>query len=113
MASFRGTFDEFYQWADPRTRFWITQETRKKRRDRRSTDGCANCRRTDVPLTAAHVTPRKDVVRKALDVDDDQAVLELDLDAAWARIKDAHRPFEARFQYLCGPCHLEADARKP
>ena len=112
MAIFKGTFTEFYQWADARTRFWITQETQGKRRKRQSEDGCPRCHRKGVPLTAAHATPRKDVVRAALGVTDDAHAIELDLAEAWAKIKQAHRPFEERFRYLCEPCHREVDGEK-
>lgn len=108
MASFKGTFAEFYQWAGPRTRYWITQETRDKRHSLRSQGGCSGCHRQDVPLTAAHIVARKEVVREALGVAEDGHEIDIDLADAWSRIKEAHRPFEEKFNYLCEECHRGA-----
>jgi hypothetical protein len=108
MARFEGTFNEFYQWADARTRFWITAKTRKQRR---RVGICAKCKNTRT-LTAAHVTPRKRVVRAALGVDSDDADLKLDLDNAWTRIREAHRPFDKAFRFLCEECHRAEDSQK-
>ena len=105
MPTFEGTFSEFYQWADARTRFWITAKTRKQRRRVGKCPKCGNER----ALTAAHITPRKRVVRAALGVEDDEAQLTLDLDEAWTKIRDAHRPFDKVFRYLCEECHRIED----
>lgn len=113
MATFKGTFDEFYQWADARTRLWITQETRSKRNGIQQKVGCSACQRKDVRLTAAHVTPRKQVVREALGVVENHQVIEIDLGDAWTKIKAAHRPFEQKFRYLCEECHRVADGPPP
>jgi hypothetical protein len=110
VATFRGTFGDFYQWADPRTRFWITKETRGKKR---KVSSCPGCGKVGVALTSAHVTPRKDVIRKAVGAQHDSDEIELDLTDAWAKIKAAHRPFEIVFRYLCSDCHATEDGKGP
>lgn len=109
MARFKGTFNEFYQWADARTRNWIKEETQGKRRKQQLSEGCPRCKRKDGALTSAHATPRKDVVRAAVGATSDTQEIELDLNEAWTRIKEAHKPFAEKFRYLCAQCHIEVD----
>ncbi|MHB1260281.1 MAG: hypothetical protein ACYC2H_01055 [Thermoplasmatota archaeon] len=107
MATFTGTFDEFYQWANARTRFWIKEETQGKRR---KAGKCARCT-IEGNLTSAHITSLKEVIRNALGVIDDKQQHTFDLDDAWAKIKAGHRPFEKAFQYICLNCHKIIDAK--
>lgn len=107
MAWFIGTFPEFYQWTKARTKAWITQETRPKKR---KAGKCALCGE-EKPLTSAHIVQHRNVVRAALGVTDDKAQHAWDTSDAWEKIKNAHRPFDKVFQYLCEPCHAIVDKK--
>ena len=108
MAWFIGTFPEFFQWTKARTKSWITQETRQKKR---KAGKCARCGEQK-PLTSAHLVPHQDLVRVALGVTDERTEYAWNTDDAWEKIKAAHRPFEQVFQYLCEPCHLIVDKKE-
>jgi hypothetical protein len=113
-GKFSGTFGEYYRWFDPKIRIFVTTRTKKARRARTSEKGCEQCGQANRPLQAAHRKPRKEIVRTALgNVPDSHFFPSLDLDEAWEKIREAHRPYPEVLQYLCAECHQAADNPAP
>lgn len=107
MARFSGSFNEFYTWFDPTIRYWVTEDTRKRRHRRMKEGGCELCARVNVKLESHHPVKRKAFVRHALGVaTDDVEFSVLDLELVWASIKEAHRKPGALL-LLCHECHAK------
>lgn len=107
MATFTGTFAEFYFWFDAKIQRRVTTWTKKNRDRLRSGTGCQRCSEVGVSLQAHHQPlARRALVQKALEISADDMVLrDVDLSVAFERIKAAHLPIQETLRFVCQPCH--------
>ena len=112
MATFTGTFSEFYYWFDATVKDWVKVKTKKERGRLVKAGGCQQCSTIGVTLQAHHQPlGRRALVQHALGVTSDKELLvDRDLKEAFDLIEKAHKPFADHLRYLCDPCHKAVHA---
>jgi hypothetical protein len=108
LATFEGTFAEFFHWFDSTVKKKVTVWTKRPRDRLRESGGCQICQRTGVGLQAHHrPLGRRGLVKKALDVSGNDELLRVELKDAFAKIRAAHLPYAETLEYLCNDCHTK------
>ncbi len=113
MAELICSIKDYHKFIGPRVRNFIQSMTKKRKKELDSI--CQMCNKKK-ELEAAHIhgNGRKDIIDKLLEkyfIDKDKQLIKINLSDFENELKEAHKPIDKYFKFLCSSCHKKYDSK--